>query len=456
MQKKAIAILVFTLVLAVSTVYAQSAQELIRTHQYTAAISQVGAEASGARAFWLGQAHRQRGDALRDLARLQAHLGAAYYTERAEEESARDTEWTAYYAARYQVALNPTGKGAAQLQTLAGSGNLPSGYAPRAQVWVGYQQHAQGSPEAARATWAGITRTAPGVQADLAWAHWLAGEPLPALRCGSGSSPAARRCALWAAVRAQNWTRVAEVQEQLLNATRPADEVAQFEDYAVRFYDPGTLWALAAADFRAAAAAYQRATGQREDQAALLAALCAVDGRDYEAAQSLLDAAMNHPLRAAYRAVLAQETGASAGAGFNAVRQNENAGVRAVWAELAAPYPAQRDAVQTYTERQAQNPPERMNPALRLGRAALTLGAPGDAYAILSSAYPTTRNNDLQAISPAYLATFARAKFQRGRQYQSQVLSHLNALQQALPVVSIIYDLAQGYYVPERRTGNVR
>jgi hypothetical protein len=112
--------------------------------------------------------------------------------------------------------------------------------------------------------------------------------------------------------------------------------------------------------------------------------------------------------------------------------------------------------VHAYCETKAQDPPNGSNEALRLGRAALTIGAPEIALTLLKAAYPATDHNDVQVIGPAYLATFAQAKFRAGRRYQNQVLSHLSALLDAYPITSVVYDLAQGYFIPERREGNVR
>jgi hypothetical protein len=398
-----------------------------------------------------------RGYAFQDLARFHRHLGAAYYTGRRESENARPTPWTDYYAARYQAAVDSVSDPSPLLAVLR-SNSLSAGYSRRLRVWIAREQFQAGNTSAARETWAALADIRdPAVSADLALAQWQAGEDLSDLQCPSETnSVAGLRCILWESLRAENWSRVREIQRELINRTRPTDEIQRFEDFSVRFYDPGVLQVLALADFRAAAAAYRQVSGSQKRNASILAVVSAVEGRDFEAARELLNAAPPHPLRSLYRAVWAQETGGTSTSGFTSARQHQNRGIRAAWAESAAPYTTRQEAVRAYCNHLAESPPENMDQALRLGRAALTLGDVNVAYRLLQAAYPITQHNNLRVIDPAYLATFAHVKFHAGRRFSSQILSHLEVLQSEYPVASIVYDLAQGYFIPERRDGNVR
>jgi hypothetical protein len=439
----------------VQAVEAQSTDALLDAHRYTEAIAQLrDGPSSGAS---LGEAHLRRGYALRDLARLQAALGTAYYTKRDTSAAARSGTTTAYYAARHRVGASATG-GEDVLRRLVQSGALPAALQARAQVWIGWAQYRDGNNAAAQERWSRASGTStPAVAADLALAHWRVGEPLPALDCGAdGSGIAALRCRLWAAIRAEDWGRAAALQEDLIQLERPAERVKTFRTgngsrYDVRFYDPGTLWALALADFRAAAAAYERA-----DQKHLQAGLAALEGRDYDAARSALEAAGRTPYRSIYRAALGEETGtpSSTDALWEKGQQSSNAQVRGVWAQEASLYDAYQGAVRSYCK--SRDAPDNMRLALRLGRAALSASLPETAYRLMSDAYPVNQNNELQEIDPAYLATFARVKFRVGPRFESEILRHINALRVAYPTASIAYDLVQGYYVPERTEGLAR
>jgi tetratricopeptide (TPR) repeat protein len=431
---------------------AQSPEALLDAHRYTEAIAQLRDGASPGAA--LGEVHLRRGYALRDLARLQAALGTAYYTKRDTSAVARSGSTTAYYAARHRVVTSATG-GEDVLRRLVQSGALPAVLQARAHVWIGWAQYRDGDEAAAQERWSRASGTStPAVAADLALAHWRAGKPLPTLDCGAdGSGIAALRCRLWAAIRAEDWGRAAALQEDLIQLERPAERTKTFRTrngsrYDVRFYDPGTLWALAVADFRAAAAAYERA-GQKH----LQAGLAALEGREYDVARSALEAAGSTPYRPIYRAVLGEETGtpSSAGALWEKERQNSNAQVRGVWAQEASPYDAYRKAVRSYCK--DQDAPDNMRLALRLGRAALNVGLSETAYRLMRDPYPVNQNNELREIDPAYLATFAHVKFRVGPQFEPEILRHINALKTAYTIASIAYDLAQGYYVPERTDG---
>lgn len=452
----------FLLILAgcVSGVEAQSTEAFLDAHRYTEAIAQLrDGGSSGASAASLGSAHLQRGYALRDLARVQMELGTAYYTKRDTNKAARSGPITSYYAARHRMVTAPATGGKDALAKLVRGNTLPSAVRARARVWVGWGQYRNGNEAVAEETWSRASATSdPAVATDLALARWRAGKALPALNCGShGSGIATVRCRLWMAIRAENWERTSSLQEKLIQKKRPAERTKTFRvgddgSYEVSFYDPGTTWALAVADFRAAAAAYQQAS---QDQAPLLAGLAALEGRDYETARSTLETVGSAPYRPVYRAVLGEETGTpDPQALWKNGRKANNAQVRAVWAQEASQYDAYRDRVRSYCER--QDAPESMRRALRLGRAALNVGLPETAYQLMNAAYPVSQNNDLQAIAPAYLASFALAKFRVGPQYESEVLRHLNAIGAEYPIASIAYDLAQGYYVPERTDGLTR
>jgi hypothetical protein len=443
----------------VLSVEAQSTEALLDDHRYTQAIAQLRSEPSDAGS--LGEAHLRRGYALRDLARLQAALGMAHYTKRDTSTAARSGAYTTYYAARYRVGASATG-GEDVLRRLVQSGALPAPMNARAQVWIGWAQHTDGDSAAAQEWWSRASGTSdPAVVADLALAHWRAGEPLPALDCGADNEDGVvvKRCRLWAAIRAEDWGRAASLQKELIQKGRPAERVKTFRtgngsSYDVRFYDPGTLWALVAADFQAAAAAYRKAD---QEQSNLLAGLAALEGRAYETARSALRAAGDTPYRSIYWAVLGEETGmpSSTGAFWEKGRQgSSNARVQSVWAQEASSYDSYQQAVRSYCK--SQKPPSNMRLALRLGRAALNVGLPETAHRLMGSAYPVNQNNDLREIDPAYLAAFARVKFRVGPQFESEILRHINALQTAYPIASSAYDLAQGYYVPERTEGLAR
>lgn len=443
----------------VSGAAAQSTEALLDANRYTEAIAQLrDGGSSGASAASLGEAHLRRGYALRDLARLQAEVGAAYYTTRDTSAAARSGTTTAYYAARHRVGTSATG-GEDALRRLVQRGALPEALQARAQVWLGWAQYRDGEEAAAKERWARLENTSdPAVAADRALAHWRAGEPLPALNCGGGRGIAAARCRLWAAIRAEDWGRAAVLQEELIQKDRPAERSKTFrteegETYEIHFYDPGTLWGLAVADFRAAAAAYRKAD---RDPVGLLAGLAALEGRDYETARSALGAAGDTPYRPIYRAVLGEKTGTPSGTSslWEKGRQHSSAQIRAVWAQEASQFATYRKTVQSYCS--TQEAPDNMRTALRLGRAALNAGQSETAYRLMSGPYPVSRNNDLRVIDPAYLATLARVKFRVGPQYESELLSHLDALYPRYPVASIAYSLAQGYYVPERTEGLAR
>jgi len=460
-QSQTALLTIWVLIIGVPCASAQSTEVLLDGHRYTEAIAQLrDGASSGASAASLGEAHLRRGYALRDLARLQAALGTAYYTKRDTSAAARSGALTAYYVARYRVATPRTVGAADALRRLVRSEELPSTLQNRAQIWLGWAQYRDGNEDAAQDAWSRVSGTsAPAVAADLSFAHWRAGEPLPAVECGSeGADVAALRCRLWTAIRAEDWGRVSTLQGDLIQKERPAERTETFRTgeggrYDVRFYDPGTLWVLAVSDFRAAAAAYRRAD---QDQSQLLAGLAALESRDYETARSALEAAGSAPYRPVYRAVLGEETGmpSATGALWTRGRKHGSAQVRSVWAQEASRYGAYEEAVRSYCN--SQDAPENMRLALRLGRAALNVGLPETAYRLMSAPYPVNQNNDLQVIDPAYLATFAYAKFRVGPQYESELLRHINALRTRYPVASIAYDLAQGYYVPERAEGLAR
>jgi hypothetical protein len=408
----------------------------------------------------LGEAHLRRGYALRDLARLQAEVGAAYYTKRDTSAAARSGTPTAYYAARHQLASPAASGGETALRRLVQRGALPTALQARAQVWLGWAQYRDGEEAAAKERWVRLESASdPAVAADRVLAHWRAGEPLPALDCGSGGTEIATlRCRLWTAIRAEDWDRATSLQRELIQQERPAERTKTYrteqgDTYEVPFYDPGTLWVLAVADFRAGAAALRRADG---DQSNLLAGLGALEGRDHETARSALDAAAAGSYRAVYRAVLGEETGtpSATGALWKKGRQNSNVQIRSVWAQEASRFDSYRSAVEDYLE--DRDPPDNMRRALRLGRAALNVDRPETAYRMMNAAYPVNQSNDLRAIDPAYLAMFARTKFRIGPQYESEILRHINAIRAAYPVASTTYSLAQGYYVPERTEGLTR
>lgn len=463
MGARSVIFCILILVAGAPGVVGQSTEDLLDDHRYSEAIEKLReGGTSGPAASALGQAHLRRGYALRDLARLQAEVGAAYYTKRDTSAAARSGALTTYYATRYRLASSAEKADASALRRVSRMKDLPSPFPSRAQVWVGLAQHRKENGTAARETWSRASSASnPSVAADRALAHWRAGEPLPALDCeaAGGENVAALRCRLWAAVRAEDWTQVAVLQMKLIDAEHPADETRTFrteggDPYEVSFYDPGTLWALAVADFRAAAAAYRTAT---EGRASLLAGLAALEGRDYDAARVSLEAAGQNAYRSVYRAVLGAETGSPSPveALWAEGGDHRSARVRAVWAQEASTYAPQQEAVRTYCEN--QNPPkENMQLALRLGRGALNVGQPETATRLLQRSYPVSRSNDVREIDPAYLATFAWAKFAVGPRYESDVLRHLNALSGEYPIAAAAYDLAQGFYVPERTEGRVR
>jgi len=428
---------------------AQSPEALLRTHQYTEAISALRGAETGEEALKLGQAHMRRGYFLRDLARLQAQVGARYYARRDTSSSARSTPWSEYYAVRHRMAAGMTEGAMETLRRMIEQRSLPAGYVDRAHVWIGMLQYRNGNRDAAQKTWGSVSESSPAVAADRAQAYWWTGKTLPTLRCGGQEeTPAEIRCALWDALQKESWERVAGLQDRLIEMERPTDEVASFEDFSARFYDPGTLRLLAITDFRAAAAAYERA--QTQDNAMLLAGIAALEGRDYQEALSAMNQTPNS-LSAVYQATLAEVSGnkEKAAQHWRKIKQTNSSQVRAVWAEEAASFESQRASVQDYLEKVAQDVPESREVVLRLGRAALTADVPETAYKLLDAAYPVAESNDLRSIDPAYLSTIAHAKFRLGPQYREEVLRHLNALRQAYPVSSIVDDLTRGFYVPE-------
>lgn len=459
MQPRTAVLTILMLAAGVSGVVAQPAKTLLDAHRYTEAIDQLRG-GTDATPMVLGEAHLRRGYALRDLARLQAEVGAAYYTKRDTSAAARSGITTAYYAARHQLAAPTGGDGAQALRRLVQRGALPAALQARAQVWLGWAQYRDGEEAAAKERWARLESASdPAVAADRALAHWRAGEPLPTLTCGSGGTEIATlRCRLWTAIRAEDWDRATSLQGELIQQERPAERTKTYrteqgDTYKVRFYDPSTLWVLAVADFRAGAAALRRADG---DQSNLLAGLAALKGRDHETAGSALDAAGATAYRAVYRAVLGEKTGTPSATGslWKKGRQHSTVRVRSVWAQEASRYESYRSAVRDYFE--TQDAPDDMRTALRLGRAALNVDRSETAYRMMNAAYPVNQNNDLRAVDPAYLATFARAKFREGAQYESEILRHVEAFRTEYPIASIAYSLAQGYYVPERTDGLVR
>jgi len=428
---------------------AQSPEVLLRTHQYTEAVNALRDAETGEELLRLGRAHVRRGYFLRDLARLQARVGARYYARRDTSPSARSTPWSGYYAVRHRVAAGMTEGVISTLRRMIQRGSLPAEYVDRARVWIGMVQYREGDQDAAQKTWRSVAENSPAVAADRAQAYWWAGKSLPTLRCGvQKETPSELRCALWDALKGESWDRAADLQDRLIEMERPTDEVASFEDFNVRFYDPGTLRLLAIADFRAAAAAYKRA--QDQDNAMLLAGIAALEGRDYQEAQNALSQT-SHSLSTVYQATLAEVTGNEEEAAqyWRKMRQTSNSQIRAFWAEEAASFESQRASVQGYLEKMVQDVPESREVVLRLGRAALTTDVPETAYGLLDAAYPVAESNDLRSIDPAYLATIAHAKFRLGPRYREEILRHLNTLRQAYPVSSIVDDLARGVYIPE-------
>lgn len=459
MSKSLISLCVLAILGLMPEVHAQSAAELLRTNRYTEAIEQLRGAEKGPEAFQLGQAHMRRAYVLRDLARLQAQIGAAYYTARDTSEEFRSTPWSQYYAARYWVAIGAREVTQQSFRTIVDDRKLSAEYSSRSRIWIGFLQHQNGNESAARDTWESVTGGSSVIAADRALAYWRAGRPLPQLDCEAGEDdPAALRCSLWEALQQEDWSRLTDLQGRLLNGNHLIDEVATFEDFGVRFYDPGTLKVLAITDFRAAAAAYQQVSGEKERQATLLTGVCAVEGRDHQTARLALQD-VSHPFATVYRAVLEQEAGRDSDARRlwrTARTQAENAAERAVWAQEGAPYKIQTDPIRAYIEKKAKSPPERKSIALRLGRAALSLGNPEAAYRFLDANYQVGQSNDLRSLDPAYLVVFAHAKFRLGPRHREEVLRHLNALREWSPIASGIDDLARAFYTPEDTHGQSR
>lgn len=434
----------------------QDAQQLVRRHQYGAAIEAIRG-AGGAfeglppqQLGVLGVAHLQRGYLLRDLAALQVDLGVRYYQWRDTSRSATDSRWTPYFLGRYHVAQANCDAAEKAFRTVLKDRALPGEYHDRARIWQAACAALQGRRDEARTTWTAI---APGddaaVAGELAFARWWAtGEDHP-VRCGSdgGKTTAATRCRLWSAVRDGDAEAAYPHQRYLLHKGWPDLEQLVGGTFTLRFYDPATLTMLAAADFVAAAEAFRRLG---TEQGTLYAGIGAYEAGHEDHARRFL-AEASRPLADVYRAALDYREGRPADAEVRWQRaRRTDADASIAWASVASHLEGQESATRQFARSFVRTPPSNRNDARTLGQVLLRAGAPDAARTLLERAYPAEYDNQLSVIEPGFLATLAHARFLGGRPFYPMVRSHLATLAQAFPVAMSALDLAQGLTAPER------
>jgi len=437
------------------------AERLIRQHRYSAAIHTL----MGARSdldghpdgvlTTLGVAHLQRGYLLRDLATLQAAIGAEYYALRQDSQRATPSPWTAFFVGRHRFALRQTQQALQAFQAAADNARLPTLYRNRARLWLAASHQRAGHTREATAAWAAVDADGQAVLvADRAYARWQLGQTeIPDCGPGRDVSLAALRCTLWAAIRKKEVTALQRLQNSLLEDDTPDQEVIVGGDYVLRFYDPATLDMLAAADFVMAMEAFRRVQGRTAHQDALLyAGISAYESGHYDTARSLLNET-NHPLAVVYLGALDYVAGNREAAQQQWARaQAGPSEIVIAWAEVASRFASEHEAVRVTARKHRHAAMQSQRAARMLGRAYLRIGRSRDALRVLDAPYPSAYHNDLDRIEPGYLVTLAEAEFMAGRQYYPALRSHLASLVDVYPITEGVLYLAQAFTLPERQT----
>ena len=440
-------------------VSAQEAKSFFDEHQYTRAIQALlgkSADLSGlsdVELYLLGGAHMRRGYFLRDLAALQALAGRDYYFGRDTSKAAKPLAWTPYFLGRYLFELGQYEQALRALQRAGRNTALSKEYIGRSQIWIGACQHRLGKATEAANSWKNAGATLAG---ELAYARARLGQKSEA-NCGAASGVPASRCRLWSVARpGVALAELNKLQAALLNAAAADVEQRIDADYTQKFYDPATPLVLAHADFIAASEAFSRVKDPKGlDQANYFAGVCAFEAGEYERARAFLQ-----------KTGMAQRDIYLGGLDYlNNQReaaeqkwrplQNANVQTALEWAEVASRFSKKPEAIMEVYQKYQTTASDKMDLALRLGRALLQIGRYDEAVELLETAYPALYRDKLRHIEPAYLITLACAKYRlKARYYAQEILGHINGVCEAYPAARTVYDLAQGVFTPTQIRGD--
>lgn len=437
------------LLVAATPALAQDARQLVRQHRYTDAIEQLRGRDGGMDGISpqdlgvLGVAHLQRAYLLRDLAEIEATLGAKYYHRRDTSQDATPSRWTKYFLGRHLVARGNCRDALPYLDAALKQQNLTGEYHTRAQIWKAVCSQ----PNAA--AWNAITATDAVLKGELAYARALANAEEASLECGTGGGTgvAASRCHLWAAIQQGEAQPLYALQQRLLREALPDQEQIVGADLTLRFYDPATLAMLAQADFVAAAEAFTRLGNA---QSLLFAGIGAYESGHYRFARSFLEQA-DQPIAEVYLGALDHLEGDAEAAEARWQRARAaGAKVEIAWMDVASRFADQHAEIRSAGRRYVRQPPQDRNDARLAAYALLRAGAAEQALALLEAVYPPEYDNQIDVIEPGFLVTLAHARLLAGRTYYPMVRSHLATVATVYPVATSVLDLAQGYTAPER------
>lgn len=442
---------------AVPALHAQSPERALQAHDYTAAIDAHGGDLeslSGTAAQTAGIALLNRAQLTRDLRLLQAVAGRCFLTARWDDLDDR-TALTAYYAGRYHIDLQRYDAAVDWLARAAS--NAGRGTRERVEVWqqVGRQHGLPATVEVS-------SRAAFGAQLDAALSRWLSTETPANLICeGRGSADQRAVCELLNAVSGSGDIDANESSKRaLLNGIAPADSVAidEGEGVYLRYFDTTPFHILEVADYVDAAQLFAEAgAGDSSSDALLFAAGAAYRGGQRSYAHELLEIS-THPFADVYRGALAYREGNRLRAieAWGRARQRSRS-AQIYWAEVAAEFSSQHDGVRRVLREAAgaSGAPPR-DAALRLGRAALKVGAIEDGLAIMEASFQSSRTGDLRHASPSFWITLSALRFEGGRQYYNEALRTIVAIAREHPIAYTPYSVAQSCAVPTRVMGDDR
>lgn len=431
---------------------AQDATTLFRQHQYTAVIGQLQEKGidnlTGTEQATLGMAHLRRASLYSAGYELQRDAGLQLFTARQNNRQAVKTPYHAYFFGRYLLENGRYADAQTRLKEAAGQAKLPGAFKTRAQTW----QAASAALSGGRASWPGAGA---GNQGDLMLAKWKAGERVsPGCSGRAQSDAAAARCAVWnEAVLAKvgNAALIASLTESL-----PADAKHPVEDLTFTYYDPATLEVLALADYNAALQLLSSIPEQRgSDQIKLNAGIAAYELKRFDEAVALLNAT-NADERHVYLGAVEMEKGNRAAADRHWVVARAGGQVTTIsWAAIASRYAAMRDDVARTVNPLEENTFANRMDVQRLSSALINVGRHEQAFGLLLRHYPATTNNNLNAVSPAFLMGLTHARFLEGRSEYSMVNGHLHALIERFPALLGVVDVVKSVTVPNASTGKI-
>jgi hypothetical protein len=439
---------------AVCTVHAQSPERALQAHNYNAVIDaqQGDLDASqGTDAQIAGIALLSRAQLTGDLRLLQAGAGHCFLDARWNDLDDR-TALTAYYAGRYSIDLRQYDAAVEWLGRAASNGG--GTIRERADIWqqIGHQRGFTGRLEA-------VSDATFGAQLDAALSQWLTAEAPGTVTCqNQGSADQRAACALLQNASEPDGIDLREeMKRELLAGIAPADSVAidGGGDTYVYYFDTTPLHILEIADYVDAARLLAQAGSEEPSSDAMLSAAgAAYHAGQLSYARELLEMS-THPLAHVYRGALAYREGNRLRAidAWGRVRQ-QNRSAQIYWAEVAADFPSQHDGVRRVLREAAGasgTPPR--DAALRLGRAALKVGAIEHGLAIMEASFRMSRTGDLRHASPGFWITFAALQFEDGRQYYNEALRTIAAVAREHPIAYTPYSVAQSCAVPSRVMG---